>query len=61
MSNEYPVTLYRIDGEQAVDIPVELELPGDEVIMYREGERLIIIPKLWDGSPADLLAGKEVD
>ncbi len=45
MLKEYPVKLYRIGGEQAIDIPPDLELPGEEVIMYREGDRLIIEPK----------------
>ena len=45
MSNRRRVKLYRIDGEQAVDIPPEFELPGDEVVMRKEGDRLIIEPK----------------
>ena len=37
-----PVRLYRDGGEQAVHIPAELELPGEEAIMRREGARLIL-------------------
>jgi antitoxin VapB len=29
---------------QAVRIPVEFELPGDEAVMHRDGDRLVIEP-----------------
>jgi antitoxin VapB len=45
MATEYHVKLFRIDGEQAVDIPREFELPGEDAIMRKEGDRLIIEPK----------------
>lgn len=38
------VKLFRNGRNQAVRIPVEFELPGDEAIMRREGDRLIIEP-----------------
>lgn len=31
-------------ANQAVRIPVEFELPGDEAIMHRDGDRLVIEP-----------------
>ena len=37
-----PVRLYRDGGEQAVHIPAELELPGEEAVMRREGACLIL-------------------
>ncbi|MGX8013090.1 antitoxin [Mesorhizobium sp. ORM8.1] len=36
--------LFRNNRSQAVRIPVEFELPGDKVLISRDGERLIIEP-----------------
>jgi antitoxin VapB len=38
------VRLFRNGRNQAVRIPVEFELPGNEAIMHREGDRLVIEP-----------------
>jgi antitoxin VapB len=38
------VRLFRNGRNQAVRIPVEFELPGNEAIMRREGDRLVIEP-----------------
>ncbi len=38
------VRLFRNGCNQAVHIPVEFELPGDEAIMHRDGDRLVIEP-----------------
>lgn len=38
------VRLFRNGRNQAVRIPRELELPGDEAILRREGDRLILEP-----------------
>jgi antitoxin VapB len=38
------VRLFRNGRNQAVRIPVEFELPGDEAIMHRDGDRLVIDP-----------------
>jgi antitoxin VapB len=38
------VRLFRNGRSQAVRIPVEFELPGDEAIMHRDGDRLVIEP-----------------
>jgi antitoxin VapB len=38
------VKLFRNNRNQAVRIPVEFELPGDEAIISREGDRIIIEP-----------------
>jgi len=38
------VKLFRNGRNQAVRIPVEFELPGDEAILRREGERLVLEP-----------------
>jgi antitoxin VapB len=38
------VRLFRDGRNQAVRIPVEFELPGDEAITHRDGDRLMIEP-----------------
>src|SRR4051812_40659395 len=38
------VKLFRNGRNQAVRIPVEFELPGDEAIMHRDGDRLVLEP-----------------
>lgn len=50
--------LFRNGRNQAVRIPVEFELPGDEVVIHREDNRLVIEPVKTGGLLA-LLAGWE--
>jgi antitoxin VapB len=38
------VRLFRNNRNQAVRIPVEFELPGNEAIISRDGDRLILEP-----------------
>ena len=38
------VRLFRNNRNQAVRIPVDLELPGDRALLRKEGDRLIIEP-----------------
>jgi antitoxin VapB len=38
------VRLFRNGRNQAVRIPVEFELPGNEAIVHRDGDRLVIEP-----------------
>ncbi len=52
MAAERRVKIFRNGRNQAVRIPREFELAGDEAIMRREGDRLIIEP----APPASLLA-----
>lgn len=52
MSVPRRVKLFRNGRNQAVRIPRELELPGDEAILHKEGERVILEP----APPASLLA-----
>ena len=42
MSSERRVKLFRNGRNQAVRIPREFELPGEQAIMRREGDRLIL-------------------
>ena len=46
------VRLFKNGSNQAVRIPREFELPGDEAILRKEGDRLILEPSV----PASLLA-----
>ena len=61
MSNQRHVRLFRNGRNQAVRIPVELELPGYEAIMHREGDRLVIEPARKRGLIALLAAMKPLD
>ena len=44
MAQRRQVRLFRNGRNQAVRIPVEFELPGDEAMMHRDGDRLVIEP-----------------
>lgn len=48
--------LFRNNRSQAVRIPVEFELPGDRVMIHREGSRLIIEPVSKPTNIVELLA-----
>jgi antitoxin VapB len=52
MGYEKHVKLFRNGRNQAVRIPRELELPGDEAILRKDGDRLILEP----APPRSLLA-----
>ena len=61
MSEQRHVKLFRNGRNQAVRIPVEFELPGDDAIMHREGERLVIEPVRKRGLVALLKAMKPIE
>lgn len=48
--------LFRNNRSQAVRIPVGFELPGDRVLIYREGDKLIIDPVRTPANIIELLA-----
>ena len=52
MSTERHVKLFKNGRNQAVRIPREFELPGEDAVMRKEGDRLIIEPS----PPRSLLA-----
>jgi antitoxin VapB len=52
MTSERHVKLFKNGRNQAVRIPREFELPGEDAIMRKEGEKLIIEP----APPRSLLA-----
>lgn len=49
------VRLFRNGRNQAVRIPREFELPGEEAIIRKEGERLIVEPAAPRETLAELL------
>lgn len=51
--------LFRNGRNQAVRIPREFELPGDEVIIHKEGNRLIMEPVAKKHNLRELLATLE--
>lgn len=61
MSEQRHVRLFRNGRNQAVRIPVEFELPGNEAIMRRDGDRLVIEPVRKRGLVALLRTMKPVE
>ena len=59
MTAERHVKLFRNGRNQAVRIPREFELPGDQAIMRREGNRLVIEPLGARSSLVEYLATME--
>lgn len=45
MGAERRVRLFRNGRNQAVRIPREFELPGEDAVMRKEGDRLVIEPR----------------
>lgn len=52
MTAERRVKIFKNGSNQAVRIPREFELPGEDAVMRKEGERLVIEP----AAPKSLLA-----
>ncbi|HEY5797870.1 MAG TPA: AbrB/MazE/SpoVT family DNA-binding domain-containing protein [Bosea sp. (in: a-proteobacteria)] len=61
MSEVRNVKLFRNGRNQAVRIPVEFELPGNEALMHRDGDRLVIEPARKRGLSALLAELEPVD
>ena len=61
MTKQRHVKLFRNGRNQAVRIPVDFELPGDEAIMHRDGDRLVIEPLRKRGLLALLKTMKPMD
>jgi antitoxin VapB len=55
MGIERHVKLFRNGRNQAVRIPREFELPGDDAVMRKEGDKLIIEPALRQSSFREML------
>ncbi|MDQ5908809.1 MAG: antitoxin VapB [Pseudomonadota bacterium] len=58
-TTERHARLFRNGRNQAVRIPREFELPGQEVIIRKDGDRLIIEPVRKYNNLAELLASWE--
>ncbi len=61
MPEKRRVRLFRNGRNQAVRIPVEFELPGDEATMHRDGDRLVIEPVRKHGLVALLKTMRPLD
>jgi antitoxin VapB len=61
MPEQRHVRIFRNGRNQAVRIPVEFELPGDEAIMHRDGDRLVIEPMRKRGLVALLKSMKPLE
>jgi antitoxin VapB len=61
MPEQRHVRLFRNGRNQAVRIPVQFELPGDEAIMRRDGDRLVIEPVRKRGLVALLKTMKPIE
>lgn len=61
MAEHRHVRLFRNGRNRAVRIPVEFELPGDEAIIYRNGDRLVIEPVRKRGLIASLKTMKPLN
>ena len=61
MGGQRHVKLFRNGRNQAVRIPVEFELPGDDAMIHRDGERLVIEPVRKRGLVALLKSMKPLD
>jgi antitoxin VapB len=61
MPEQRRVRLFRNGHNQAVRNPVGFELPGDEAIMYRDDDRLVIEPVRQRGLVALLKTMKPLE
>lgn len=61
MADHRYARLFRHGRNQAVRIPVEFELPGEEAIIHRDGDRLVIEPVRKKGLLALLKTMKPLD
>lgn len=61
MGAERHVKLFKNGRSQAVRIPREFELPGDEAVMRKEGDRLILEPVVKKGLGAWLATLEPID
>ena len=61
MQTERHVRLFRNGSNQAIRIPREFELEGNEAVIRKEGGRLIIEPVVKTGLAALLASWKPLD
>jgi antitoxin VapB len=56
---QHRARLFRNSRNQALRIPLEFELPGNEFTIHKEGDRLIVEPVKKPNTLAELLASWE--
>jgi antitoxin VapB len=56
MQTERIVRLFRDEGDQVIHIPRDLEIPGSQAILRKEGHRLIVEPLMPRLSLLELLS-----
>lgn len=61
MNHERHVRLFRNGRNQAVRIPREFELPGEDAILRKEGDRLILEPVTKKSLAAILATLEDLD
>ena len=61
MDQRRHVRLFKNGRNQAVRIPREFELPGQEALLYREGNRLVLEPLAGSSLLQLVTSWKEVD
>jgi antitoxin VapB len=59
MNMQRSAKLFRNGRSQAVRIPREFEFPGKDVVIHKEGDRLIIEPKMKKQTLSEWLATLE--
>ncbi|GAA0543380.1 antitoxin VapB [Rhizomicrobium palustre] len=59
MNESRPVKLTRVGDDQIVEIPAEFALPGEEAILRKEGDKLIIETPRRKGSLKEWLSTLE--
>ena len=59
METERIARLFRNGRNQAVRIPREFELPGDSVVLHKEGNRLVIEPRFKKPGLLEVLANMQ--
>ena len=61
MESRRHIRLFRNGRNQALRIPREMELEGEEAVIYREGDRLVIEPVRKGGLLAVLSSLEPID
>lgn len=44
MSTTRQIKIIRLGDRQTIELPPEFELPGDEVVLYKDGDNIILRP-----------------
>ena len=60
---EHRARFFRNGGSQAVRLPKEFRLPGEECVIRREGDRVVLVPlqRSWSADFLAVIDGPPVD